>query len=172
MIKIRLFLSWWSVKQPIPEELCCISMLCTKHHNWFQPVIISCNLQWQHCILESTKWWYHDFWIIIIRVFEHTLSTASANNCKIDDIHWWLLVKAKFYPHAGQKCNFHQEIIFNTFKYRPKDLMNIKEEWILDFILKSRQECHFILAAVQRTALSMTLCCDEEHFLFLWTNAS
>ena len=26
---------------------------CINHHNWFQPVMIACHWQWQHCILKK-----------------------------------------------------------------------------------------------------------------------
>ena len=80
---------------------------CTKHHNWFQTMTIACHLQWQHHILKSTKGCYKSFWIII-KVFEHILPTISANNLKINVIHWWSLVEFNFYPHAGQKCSCQQ----------------------------------------------------------------
>ena len=107
VIKIRCIFSWSIMKQPIPDEFCCIAVFCSRHHNWFHNVIIWCHWWWQYCILKSTKGW-HKALFFIIRFFPHILPTTSANNTKIDAIHWWALVKSNLYPPSDQKCNFQQ----------------------------------------------------------------
>ena len=136
------------MKQPLPGKYPCIAIFCFKHHNWLQPVIIACNWQWQHCILQSTKGRYKAI-IIIIRFFENILPTTSVNDLKINAICWGALVESNFYPDACQKCNFHQGwfldgnfetgVSFIAFKCRLQDLMNINEERVSKFIVRSQQ---------------------------------
>ena len=128
---------------------------CAKHHNWFQPVMIACHWHLQHCILKSAKGWYKAF-IIIIRVFEHILLTKGLG---------WIQLLSLCHP----KVQLPSTVIsswqlwigarFNAFKCRLKDLMNINEEQISEFIIKKRQECLYIFTVIEGTALFMTSLC-------------